>query len=52
MQYPKPILELINSYMKLPGIGKKTAELIVDTLGVDCLEKIYEDIKPGFSLNC
>lgn len=25
MQYPKPILELINSYMKLPGIGKKTA---------------------------
>lgn len=25
MQYPKPLLELINSYMKLPGIGKKTA---------------------------
>ncbi|KXB58992.1 recombination mediator RecR [Gemelliphila asaccharolytica] len=25
MQYPKPILELISSYMKLPGIGKKTA---------------------------
>lgn len=25
MQYPKPLLDLINSYMKLPGIGKKTA---------------------------
>ncbi|MBF0710627.1 MULTISPECIES: recombination mediator RecR [unclassified Gemella] len=25
MQYPKPILDLISSYMKLPGIGKKTA---------------------------
>lgn len=25
MQYPKPILELINSYMKLPGVGRKTA---------------------------
>lgn len=25
MQYPKPILDLINSYSKLPGIGKKTA---------------------------
>lgn len=25
MKYPKPILELINGYMKLPGVGKKTA---------------------------
>lgn len=25
MQYPKPILDLLNSYMKLPGIGRKTA---------------------------
>lgn len=25
MKYPKPILDLINSYMKLPGIGRKTA---------------------------
>lgn len=25
MQYPKPILDLINSYSLLPGIGKKTA---------------------------
>ncbi|MDO4814783.1 MAG: recombination mediator RecR [Gemella sp.] len=25
MQYPKPILDLISSYMKLPGIGRKTA---------------------------
>ncbi len=25
MQYPKPILDLVSSYMKLPGIGKKTA---------------------------
>lgn len=25
MKYPKPILDLINSYTKLPGIGNKTA---------------------------
>ena len=25
MQYPKPILDLIDSYSLLPGIGKKTA---------------------------
>ncbi|KRN83836.1 recombination mediator RecR [Ligilactobacillus acidipiscis] len=25
MQYPEPIAELIDSYMKLPGIGNKTA---------------------------
>lgn len=25
------------------GVGKKTAELIVDELGEDCLDKIYED---------
>ena len=25
MQYPKPILDLIESYSLLPGIGKKTA---------------------------
>lgn len=25
MKYPKPILDLINSYMLLPGIGRKTA---------------------------
>lgn len=25
MKYPTPILNLINSYMKLPGIGRKTA---------------------------
>lgn len=25
MQYPKPILDLINSYSLLPGIGRKTA---------------------------
>lgn len=32
------------------GIGKKTAELIVDTLGVDCLEKIYEDKNALFNI--
>ncbi|MDO4813848.1 MAG: ATP-dependent RecD-like DNA helicase [Gemella sp.] len=26
-----------------PGIGKKTAELIVDKLGIDCLDIIYAD---------
>ncbi len=25
MQYPEPIAQLIDSYMKLPGIGQKTA---------------------------
>ena len=25
MQYPEPIAQLIDSYMKLPGIGAKTA---------------------------
>lgn len=25
MQYPKPVAQLIDSYMKLPGIGEKTA---------------------------
>ena len=25
MQYPEPIAKLIDSYMKLPGIGQKTA---------------------------
>lgn len=25
MQYPEPIAQLIESYMKLPGIGSKTA---------------------------
>ena len=25
MQYPEPIAKLIESYMKLPGIGSKTA---------------------------
>ena len=26
MDYPKPIKELIEGYLTLPGIGKKTAE--------------------------
>ena len=25
MQYPEPISKLIDSYMRLPGIGEKTA---------------------------
>ncbi|MBF0715617.1 SF1B family DNA helicase RecD2 [Gemelliphila palaticanis] len=32
------------------GIGKKTAELIVDTLGIDCLDKIYEDKNALFNI--
>ncbi len=33
------------------GIGKKTAELIVDKLGIDCLDKIFEDKESLFTLN-
>ena len=36
MQYPEPIARLIDSYMKLPGIGSKTAErLSFYTLDMD-----------------
>lgn len=36
MQYPEPIAKLIDSYMKLPGIGEKTAtRLAFYTLGMD-----------------
>ena len=38
--------EAIVSYLSssiFQGVGRKTAELIVDTLGVDALDKIYED---------
>lgn len=36
MQYPRPIAQLIESFMKLPGIGKKTAtRLAFYTLGMD-----------------
>lgn len=36
MQYPKPIAELIDSFMKLPGIGRKTAtRLAFYTLKMD-----------------
>lgn len=36
MQYPEPIAKLIASYMKLPGIGEKTAtRLAFYTLGMD-----------------
>lgn len=42
MQYPEPIVKLIDSYMKLPGIGNKTAvRLAFHTLGMD--EKDVED---------
>ena len=35
MQYPEPIAKLIASYMKLPGIGEKTAtRLAFYTLGM------------------
>ena len=29
MEYPKPIKDLIDGYLALPGIGKKTAERII-----------------------
>lgn len=36
MQYPEPIAQLIDSYMKLPGIGQKSAtRLAFYTLGMD-----------------
>ncbi|MBM7544628.1 recombination mediator RecR [Periweissella beninensis] len=36
MQYPEPITQLIASYMKLPGIGQKSAtRLAFYTLGMD-----------------
>lgn len=42
MQYPEPIAKLIDSYMKLPGIGEKTAtRLAFYTLGMD--QKDVED---------
>lgn len=42
MQYPGPIAKLIDSYMKLPGIGEKTAtRLAFYTLGMD--QKDVED---------
>ncbi|KRL94960.1 recombination mediator RecR [Limosilactobacillus equigenerosi] len=41
MQYPEPIAKLIDSYMKLPGIGEKSAtRLAFYTLGMDT-----EDVK-------
>ena len=41
MQYPEPIAKLIASYMKLPGIGEKTAtRLAFYTIGMD-----YEDVQ-------
>lgn len=36
MQYPEPIAQLIESYMKLPGIGRKTAtRLAFHTISMD-----------------
>ena len=44
MQYPEPIAKLIDSYMKLPGIGEKTAtRLAFYTLGMD--QKDVEALK-------
>lgn len=45
--------ETIVAYLSGPtfkGVGKKTAELIVDKLGVDCLDKIYNDKDALFSI--
>lgn len=45
--------EAIVSYLSssiFQGVGRKTAELIVDTLGVDALDKIYEDKDTLFSI--
>ena len=45
--------EAIVSYLSssiFQGVGRKTAELIVDTLGVDALDKIYEDKNSLFNI--
>ena len=45
--------EAIVSYLSssiFQGVGRKTAELIVDTLGVDALDKIYEDKDSLFNI--
>ena len=45
--------EAIVSYLSssiFQGVGRKTAELIVDTLGVNALDKIYEDKDTLFSI--
>ena len=45
MQYPKPILDLIDSYSLLPGIGKKTAvRLAFHTL------KMHDDDIKNFAI--
>lgn len=48
MQYPKPILNLINSYSMLPGIGRKTAiRLAFHTLKMH--DKDIEDFSTSLS---
>ena len=45
--------EAIVSYLSssiFQGVGRKTAELIVDTLGVDALDKIYENKDSLFNI--
>ena len=45
--------EAIVSYLSssiFQGVGRKTAELIVDTLGVDALDKIYENKESLFNI--
>ena len=45
--------EAIVSYLSssiFQGVGRKTAEIIVDTLGVDALDKIYEDKDSLFNI--
>ncbi|MBF0713218.1 ATP-dependent RecD-like DNA helicase [Gemella sp. GH3] len=45
--------ETVIAYLSGPtfkGVGKKTAELIVDSLGVDCLDKIYANKDSLFNI--
>ena len=48
MQYPEPIAKLIDSYMRLPGIGEKTAVRLafftIDTIAV-CAETLPKAIR-------
>ena len=47
MQYPLPIARLIDNYMKLPGIGEKTATRLA-FYTMDMPEQDVEDFSKSF----
>jgi recombination protein RecR len=44
VQYPEPIARLIDSYMKLPGIGQKTATRLA-FYTIDMKEEVVNGIR-------